>query len=198
MKTRTLVVAAATAMLLSSGAAWADNHGGINAAALAEPCAGCHGADGTSAGPATPTIAGLTKDYFVISMKDYKADKRPSTVMGRIAKGYSDEEIEAMAAYFSSRDFGRPAQPFDATLAAQGKDLQAVYCENCHEDNGRLADGIGVLAGQKLPYLHYMVEDFQSGARYAERRKQQKMDDLMKDKGAAGYEAVLNYYASQK
>lgn len=195
MRTRFIAVAAATATLLSVGAAQAA---GVNAAAVAEPCAGCHGIDGTSVGPATPTIAGLTKDYFIISMNEYKSDKRPSTVMGRIAKGYTEDEIKAMAEYFGEREFGRPAQPFDATMAAKGEELQAVYCENCHEEDGSLADGIGVLAGQKLPYLHYSVADFQSGARYAERRKQQKMEDLMKAEGAAGYEAVLNYYASQK
>lgn len=195
MKTPLLAAAAAAVTLLSVQAAQAS---GMDAAALAEPCAGCHGIDGTSSGPATPTIAGLTTDYFVLSMQDYKSDKRPSTVMGRIAKGYSDEEIEAMAAYFNDRKFGRPAQPFDATLAAKGKELQAVYCENCHEKDGQLADGIGVLGGQKLPYLHFSVEDFRSGVRAAERRKQQKMDDLMKAEGDAGYEAVLNYYASQQ
>lgn len=169
---------------------------GIDPAVLAEPCAGCHGSDGTSTG-AAPTIANLTVDYFVLSMKDYASGTRASTVMGRIAKGYSETEIKAMAMYFDKKPFGRMAQKFESALADKGKSLQAKYCENCHEKDGRKSDGIGVLAGQRLPYLAYSIEDFKDGRRTLERRKKQKMDELWSDLGDGGYQAVLHYYASQ-
>jgi hypothetical protein len=78
-------------LALAAGA-WA-----ISAAALAAPpsaamlsnaCAGCHGTHGASAGPSMPTLAGQDKDAIVESMKDFKSGKRPSTIMGRLAKGY--------------------------------------------------------------------------------------------------------------
>jgi sulfide dehydrogenase cytochrome subunit len=34
-------------------------------------------------------------------LKAFRSGERPSTVMGRLAKGYSDAEIDALAAYFS-------------------------------------------------------------------------------------------------
>ena len=171
----------------------------IDEQTLAEPCAGCHGTDGTSVGGA-PTIANLTVDYFVLVMKEYAEGKRASTVMARIAKGYTETEFKAMAMYFDKKSFGRSTQKFDAALAEKGKALQTKYCENCHEKEGRKSDGIGVLAGQRLDYLVYAVEDFKSGKRSLEmdKRKKQKMDELFKDHGDAGFKAVLNFYASQK
>ncbi len=68
---------------------------------LSNTCAGCHGPNGISHGPLTPSIAGLSKEYILESMHDFASGKRPSTVMQRIAKGYSDADIKAVAEYFS-------------------------------------------------------------------------------------------------
>jgi cytochrome c553 len=68
---------------------------------IAAQCNGCHGDMGRSKG-AAPAINGLPKSYLVSSMNDFKADKRPATIMNRIAKGYSDQEIENVAEYYSS------------------------------------------------------------------------------------------------
>jgi len=61
---------------------------------LADTCAGCHGTDGASTGPATPSLAGMSEEYMVESMEAFKSGERPSTVMGRIAKGYSEKEFK--------------------------------------------------------------------------------------------------------
>jgi cytochrome c553 len=70
---------------------------------LADTCAGCHGTDGASTGPATPSIAGNSEIYTVDTMMAFKSGERPSTVMGRIAKGYSEEEFKLMGSYFAGR-----------------------------------------------------------------------------------------------
>lgn len=166
---------------------------------LANTCAGCHGTDGSSNGPATPTIASLSTDYFIMSMKDYKAGKRPSTVMGRIAKGYSDDDFTAMAKYFQTKPFKRPGQTVDADKAKAGKALAKKYCESCHEDEGRIGEGVGVLAGQMLPYLQYSMVDFLSGKRETEKRQKAKFDALIKDTGSdAAFQPILHYYAGVK
>lgn len=193
---RAFLTTIAAGAMLASAPAMAQ---AIDDQTLSEPCAGCHGSDGTSVGGA-PTIANLTVDYFVLVMKEYAEGKRASTVMSRIAKGYTETEFKAMAMYFDKKSFGRVPQKFDTALAEKGKGLQAKYCENCHEKDGRKSDGIGVLAGQRLDYMAYAVADFKSGKRSLEmdKRKKQKMEELWKDHGDAGYQAVLNYYASQK
>ena len=54
--------------------------------ALAFTCAGCHGTDGSSVGPSSPSIAGMDPDVFIDVMKGYQQDRRNSTIMNRIAK----------------------------------------------------------------------------------------------------------------
>ena len=68
---------------------------------LANTCAGCHGPNGISNGPLTPSIAGLPKEYIAESMHDFASGKRASTVMQRIAKGYTDADINDLSEYFS-------------------------------------------------------------------------------------------------
>ena len=84
--------------LLAAPAAMAADASGET---IAAQCNGCHGFKGQSKG-AAPAINGLPKSYIVSSMQDFKADKRPATIMNRIAKGYTDQEIENVADYYSS------------------------------------------------------------------------------------------------
>lgn len=68
---------------------------------LGNTCVGCHGPNGESKG-AAPSIKGTPADRMIQAMQDFKTAKRPATIMDRIAKGYSDDEIKAMAEYFAS------------------------------------------------------------------------------------------------
>jgi cytochrome c553 len=69
---------------------------------LAAACANCHGTNGASV-QGMPYLAGQTKGYIVERMQEFKAGRRPATIMHQIAKGYSDEQIDALAAYFSAQ-----------------------------------------------------------------------------------------------
>jgi sulfide dehydrogenase cytochrome subunit len=69
-------------------------------AMLANSCAACHGTDGKSPG-SIPAIYGKPADYLSKALMDFRDGKRPSTVMGRHAKGYSNEEIQLIAEFFS-------------------------------------------------------------------------------------------------
>lgn len=197
MKGKSRFALAASGLLgamLAAAPALADD----SAAMMAETCAGCHGTDGASNGPVTPSIAGADKEYFVTVMKDYASGARPSTVMGRIAKGYTEADYKAMAEYFSSRKMVPAKQAFDQALVAKGKDLQARFCENCHEKGGTAGELIPKVAGQWTPYLQYSVADFKSGVRTMERRKKAKMEELMAEAGDDGITAILAYLASQQ
>jgi cytochrome c553 len=72
---------------------------------LAAACAICHGTDGRPGIEGSPLIplAGLPKDHIVTQMRLFRDGKRPATVMHQIAKGYTDPQIEAMAAYFAAQ-----------------------------------------------------------------------------------------------
>jgi sulfide dehydrogenase cytochrome subunit len=93
----TVVMSAAIFMWISGISLAAD----YRPAMLANPCAGCHGTDGASPG-SIPSIKGLPSSHLISVMKAFKSGKRKGTVMNRIARGYTDEEIELMAKHFSS------------------------------------------------------------------------------------------------
>ena len=73
------------------------------ARSLAATCAGCHGTDGRSATREVMPLAGLSKDYITAQMKAFKDGSRPATIMHQLAKGYTDPQIESLAAYFAAR-----------------------------------------------------------------------------------------------
>jgi sulfide dehydrogenase cytochrome subunit len=64
-------------------------------------CAACHGTNGAGSGTALPVLAGQPKDALARSLRDFKAGTRPATIMHQIAKGYTDEQIEQIAAYLA-------------------------------------------------------------------------------------------------
>ncbi len=69
--------------------------------AMVANCAPCHGTNGKAA--AASSVAGLAgRGDIAEAMKAFKGGKRDATLMTQIAKGYSDAEIDAMAAYFAA------------------------------------------------------------------------------------------------
>jgi sulfide dehydrogenase cytochrome subunit len=86
--------------VLAAPASAADSEDGRN---LAATCAACHGTFGKSQGAAMPNLAGQHKDYLIKQMQEFKSGERPATVMHQLAKGFSDEQIAAMAEYFSKQ-----------------------------------------------------------------------------------------------
>ncbi len=97
-KKTTLALAGFVGLALSGVAGAADVHTRV----IASTCMSCHGPGGKSSDNVMPTLAGLDKDYFVKSMKDFKSGTRPASIMKRHASGYTDAEFEAMGAYFAS------------------------------------------------------------------------------------------------
>jgi cytochrome c553 len=78
------------------------------AAASAQPpagaasCSGCHPASARVTSP-VPRLAGLDRAAIVRAMQEFRAGQRPATVMDRIAKGFTDEEIQAIAAWYAGQ-----------------------------------------------------------------------------------------------
>ena len=69
---------------------------------LAASCAMCHGTAGHSVGGNEP-LAGMPKEELARKFKEFRSGARPATAMHQIAKGYSDSEIEQIAAYFAAQ-----------------------------------------------------------------------------------------------
>lgn len=164
---------------------------------LAYGCTGCHGTDGSSVGLANPHIAGMHRDYFIESMEAYQEDERNSTIMNRLAKGYTAEQIEAMADFFANQPLKLKSQKTNAAKVELGAKYHDRYCEKCHEDGGRAPSDTGNLAGQWAQYLRYSMDDYLSGERAMTRKMRIKLERLEKEQGRGAVDALIDFYASQ-
>ena len=86
----------AAALAATLGAAIPAAAQGANPQLLSVSCAGCHGPQGRSPGP-MPSLYGRTADSVAQILMEFKAGRRPATVMTRIAKGYGDDEIKSLS-----------------------------------------------------------------------------------------------------
>jgi cytochrome c553 len=82
--------------IAAAAVAWAEPPAG------AVSCSGCHPTSPRVASP-VPRIVGLDRAKFVKAMQDFRSGQRSATVMDRIAKGFTDEEIQAIAAWYSAQ-----------------------------------------------------------------------------------------------
>lgn len=98
---RFLGLASGALLLAMASAAQAQS---ADVAVLAGSCANCHGTDGKSNG-VIPPLAGRPASTLAALLKSYKGETPPpgTTIMNRLAKGYTDEQIDALAKYFSEK-----------------------------------------------------------------------------------------------
>ncbi|HSE94077.1 MAG TPA: cytochrome C [Methylomirabilota bacterium] len=80
----------------------------VAVAASAEPpagaaaCSGCHAASASATSP-VPRLAGRERAVIVKAMQEFRSGQRSATVMDRIAKGFTDEEVQAIAAWYAAQ-----------------------------------------------------------------------------------------------
>jgi len=99
---RHILAAAMLAATLAAAPVAAQDVQGRN---LAAACAICHGTEGRTGAPESPLIplAGLPRDHIATQMRAFRDGKRPASVMHQIAKGYTDPQIDALAAWFAAQ-----------------------------------------------------------------------------------------------
>ena len=100
---RSMVPGVAVALaLLASPTSWAQPNALPHARNLAATCAGCHGTGGMSSA-GMPRLAGMPRDQLKRALQDYKSGVRTGTVMPQLAKGYTDAQIDAIAAWYEAQ-----------------------------------------------------------------------------------------------
>jgi cytochrome c553 len=161
-------------------AAWLPGVGGAADVAAGktlagEKCASCHGADGNSAAPQFPSLAGQPADYVVAQLKAFQAGARKNDMMAPMAQGLSEAHMADIAAYFASQaPKGGAADPnlvaLGQTLYRAGNAESGVpACMACHGPAGKGMAGAGfpALAGQHAEYVLAQLKAFKDGTRGA-------------------------------
>ena len=137
-------------------------------------CAGCHGVDGNAAIPNYPKLAGQHVGYLVKQMSDFKSGKRKDPIMSAQVANLSAQDMEDVAAYFSSQTVKVGA----ATDKAKREMGERIYrggietkgvaaCMACHSPNGagNPAAKFPALSGQNADYTSKTMRDLRDGNR---------------------------------
>ncbi len=130
-------------------------------------CALCHGPEGESASAVYPRLAAQHPDYIVKQLKDFRDGRRKSDTMSDMAKDLKDDEIVALAEYFSGKKTA-VRQPGDTDFAAVGKFIfqrgnpysGVPACASCHGPNGHGTHRLPRLAGQHRAYIEVQLKEF--------------------------------------
>ncbi len=137
-----------------------------NAAAgkvLSANCTACHGPGGESTNPVWPNLAGQHATYLINALQAFKSGARPNEMMGGMAAGLNDADMENLAAYFSGRSCKGIGA--DKAKAALGK-KRSASCALCHGPTGVSPNPSWPdLAGQNEAYLGATLKSFKDGGR---------------------------------
>jgi len=174
--------------------------GNISGSMLSNPCAGCHGANGASMAATMPTIGGMSKTHLLKVMKQYRDGSRGSTIMGRVAKGYDDAQLDVMSEYLAKQKWVSAPQKTDANLVKQGAAYHEKVCGVCHSENanGAEIDGPPRLAGQWSPYLQLYLNDISNPDAATQTSSQHPKKKMFEKTTQGDIDALLQFYASQK
>jgi cbb3-type cytochrome c oxidase subunit III len=145
---------------------------------ITQVCAACHGADGNSAQPANPNLAGQHADYTFKQLMNFKPQEaktaqRPNAVMTAMVANLSAEDMRNLAAHFESQK-ARPRTARDPQLVKAGQTIYragisargVAACTACHGPNGSgMPAQYPRLAGQYADYVSAQLKAFRSGER---------------------------------
>jgi sulfide dehydrogenase cytochrome subunit len=162
---------------------------------LARTCNNCHG-NGSSVGGSMPSIGGLPEAYLKNILLQWKKGERYSATMGRLIKGYSDEQLAALAHYFSQQPWTPTAQKLDADLVKKGKGKAAALCAACHGATGNEPsdDETPKLNGQVAKYMEMELMKYRDESVTMPNKMMRKVAMKLKEEDLA---AVAQYFASQ-
>lgn len=165
-----LVVIAAICALLGSATAALAAGDPTAGKAKSVTCVACHGADGNSVVAQYPKLAGQSADYLVKQLQEFKSGSRANPIMAGMVAPLSPQDMEDLAAYFSSQPVARSAA--DPALAPAG---EAIFrggnlisgvsaCMACHgvAGAGNPAAKFPALAGQHTEYVEAQLKAFRA------------------------------------
>jgi|TARA_B110000114_G_C14919337_1_gene327838 cytochrome c553 len=136
-------------------------------------CGSCHGVDGNSLMAMNPKLAGQSARYMVKQLQEFKSGARESAIMASMVLSLSDQDMEDIAAWYSSQQPTiQGANPESIELAERlyrggNSEIAVAACSACHSPTGKgnAPAGFPLLSGQHAEYTLQQLKNFRSGAR---------------------------------
>lgn len=146
----------------------------------AQACVACHGIDGAGQAAGNfPRLDILTEGYITKQLHDFKDGHRESASMTPFVSPLSDEDMENLAAHYSSQEVDVEKPDVDEDLLKRGEQLAkngdwdnyVPSCSTCHgPDNQGVGDVFPQLAGQHAGYIENEIKHWRSGERSNDRQ----------------------------
>ena len=159
---------------------------------LARACTQCHGENGNSAIPGTPSLSGQQPGYFVAAIQEYLTGARETPPMHSLIQDLKALDFDSLALYFASQTPVQVRTPPRGDPAA-GQALTTL-CAGCHGLRGVSTDSATPsLAGQDPQYLVDALKAYRAGRKHA--AMQRAVAAVIKSDSDA--ENIAAFYASQ-
>ena len=162
-------------------------------------CAACHGADGNSAAPNFPKLAGQHADYVAKQLSEFKSGQRKDATMNGMAAALSEQDMADLGAFYAAQKgtVGNAAEdkvPLGETIYRAGNAASGVAaCAACHgpTGSGNPMANFPSLNGQHADYTTVQLKNFRIGARANDAGAM--MRGVAKKMSDAEIEAVAQY-----
>lgn len=129
-------------------------------------CALCHGAEGESASPIFPRLAGQHPEYIAKQLADFKSGRRKGTMNDQAAE-LTEEEMQALGTFFADKkpkSYAIREEDFGAVgryIYHKGNPYSGVAsCASCHGPKGDGTVQLPRLAGQHAAYIEGQLKEF--------------------------------------
>lgn len=156
-------------------------------------CKTCHGEDGHPTVEGAPILWGQELFYILVQLRDYRAKRRDHEIMSPIAAALTDDQMMALATYFSELPWPRiEATVSDADYATAKSAESAGQCSQCHLGDYKGDSRIPRSAGQLADYSEKTLLDL----KYGRRKNAAAMASLMESFSDADIKALAHYLAA--
>jgi cytochrome c553 len=146
-------------------------------------CFACHGENGTSQIPETPSLGAQPAFYTTVELLMFRDRLRITEPMNEMAKGLSDADLQKAADIISKLP---PPQPVsDTPDAARMERARALshqnHCNFCHQSNYAGQENVPRLAGQREDYLLKALRGYKDNSRRGYDAQMSEVVYAMKD-----------------
>ena len=132
------------------------------------PCLACHGENGQSENPDTPSLGGQTAPYALIQLYLFREKQRVVEIMNDMTKSFTDDDLRTFSDFIAKLPPPKPpADAGDAARLASGRALITQHrCNSCHNLDLSGRESIPRIADQREDYLVKTLREYKNNTRH--------------------------------